>query len=126
MNIYTKPQMSLDYIILKNGVTVKVGTCLKMGDGGLVLCTAKEKPEFISHTDATGEGKIIPVERITDETVLVGKLSTEAAEISVGQKLQLAENGIDISPAVGGALCVRSFDGTGAGAEVLCTVCNAE
>ena len=119
MNIFQKEVITLDHLPLAADVTVVVGSCLKMGEGGLVLCGAADKPEYISNTNATGDGSVIPVDKVTPETVLVGELAADCAGITVGGKLQLAANSVDISATEGGCLEVHSFEGTTAGSKVL-------
>ena len=120
MNIFTKKVITLDHLPLKADVEVKVGSCLKMAEGGLVLCGAAEKPEYISNTETTGDGSLIPVDKVTCDTVLIGELSAKCEDLAVGQKLQLAADAIGISATVGGALEVQSFEGTAVGSKVLC------
>ena len=118
MNIYTNEVNTLAYRVLKEGEAVKAGSCLKMAEGGLVLCGAADKPEYISNITKTGDGTVIPVDKVTPDAVLVGELEADKADLTVGQKLSVGADGATIAIAEG-SLEVVGFNGTTAGAKVL-------
>ena len=122
MFIYQKSADVLDYVPLKAGVEVQVGSCLVMGEGGLVLCGAAVTPEYISNVEAQGDGSVIAVSKITSDATLIGTLAADSAAIAVGVKLQLAADGICVGAAEGGALEVIAFDGNKAGDKVIVAV----
>ena len=115
MRIYSKELNSLDYRVLKEGVAVTAGACLKMAEGGLVLCEAADKPEYISNITKTGDGTVIPVDKVTPDAVLVGELEADKADLKVGQKLSISADGTMIAGAEGALEVV----GTTADARVL-------
>ena len=121
MRIYTKEVNALDYRVLKDGVEVKAGACLKMAEGGLVLCSATDKPEYISNITTVGDGNVIPVDKITPDAVITGELESAITDISVGAKLALSADGTMIVSG-DGALEVVSFEGTDTDARVICVV----
>lgn len=120
MNIRTKETAVLDHIVLAEDVSVVAGQCLKMGEGGLVACAATDKPEFISNTDTVGDGNTIPCDKVTPDATLEGVLAADFEGLAVGVKLQLADDGVQLAAAVGGALEVLSFEGNTAGSRVVC------
>ena len=127
MFIYQKAINVLTYLPLLAGKAVKVGTALKMSaSGGLDLCGATDKPQYISNTETTGDGSPIPVNEITSDTVLIAPLGAAAAAIGVGKKFKLHTDASSVGSAVGGCLEVIGFDGTAAGDNVLFRVVDAD
>lgn len=118
MRIYSKELNSLDYLVLKEGEAVSAGSCLKMAEGGLVLCGATDKPEYISNTTKTGDGTVIPVDKVTSDATLAGELEVDKGDLAIGQKLSISADGTMVAVAEG-ALEVVGFDGTTEGARVL-------
>lgn len=121
MRIYSKELNSLDYRVLKEGEAVSAGACLKMAEGGLVLCEATDKPEYISNTTKVGDGTVIPVDKVTPDATLAGELAANKADLEIGQKLSISADGTMVAVAAG-ALEVVGFDGTTEGARVLVVV----
>lgn len=122
MFIYQKPNDALEHIVLAEGVEVKIGTCLKLSEGGLALCGANEAPEYISNTETVGDGSAIAVQKVTPETTLSGVLAADSEVLAIGAQMSLAENGIDIAATTGGKLAVLAFDGNKAGDKVIVAV----
>lgn len=121
MNIYQKPINTLMYLPLTASAAVKVGTALKMTSGGLAVCGAADKPEYLSNIEATGDGSPIPVSQITEETVLSAPLAAAYSSLAVGAKLKIATDGISVAASTGGALLVQGFEGKAAGDRVFFT-----
>ena len=119
MFIYQKTNDVLEHIVLADGVEVKVGTCLKLGEGGLVLCGAADAPEYISNTEAKGDGSAIAVQKVTPDTTLIGVLAADSSALEIGAQMSLSANGIDIAATTGGKLAVLAFDGNKAGDKVI-------
>lgn len=127
MYIFQKAINTLTYLPLIASKAVKVGTALKMSaSGGLDLCGATDKPRYISNVETTGDGSLIPVSEITEDTVLLAPLGAAASDIGVGKKFKLHTDAASVGAAAGGCLEVISFDGKAAGDLVLFRVVDAD
>ena len=124
MYIHTKEVVTLDHMVLADGVSVKCGQCLKVGKGGLVACAANDKPEYISNADMTGteDGVTVACDKVTPDAVLEGELSADIEGLKIGDKLGLAADGVQLAAVEGGAFKVLGFDGNAAGCKVVCVV----
>ena len=86
MYIFQKAHGALTYLPLLASKAVKVGTALKMSaSGGLDLCGETDKPRYISNIETTGDGSLIPVSEITEDTVLIAPLGAAASTIGIGK-----------------------------------------
>ena len=127
MYIFQKAHGALTYLPLLASKAVKVGTALKMSaSGGLDLCGATDKPRYISNAETTGDGSLIPVSEITEDTVLIAPLGAAASAIGIGKKFKLHTDAASVGAAAGGCLEVASFDGKAAGDLVIFRVVDAD
>jgi len=127
MLIYQKAIHVLTYLPLISGKTVTVGTALKMSaSGGLDLCGATDKPQYISNIETTGDGSPIPVSEITDDTILTAPLGAAASTLGIGKKFKLHTDASSVGSAVGGCLEIIGFDGKAAGDNVLFKAVDAD
>ena len=104
------------------GLTALVGSALKLEAGKAVLCTATDKPEFISMQDITdaADGQMVHVIRVNEDTIYETQLEAETAGLTVGAKYVITTDADAKlgSATEGGVAEVVSFDGTEAGAKV--------
>ncbi len=127
MYIFQKAHNALTYLPLLASKAVKVGTALKMSaSGGLDLCGATDKPRYISNIETTGDGSLIPVSEITEDTVLIAPLGAAASAIGIGKKFKLHTDAESVGAAAGGCLEVASFAGKAVGDLVIFRVVDAD
>lgn len=127
MYIFQKAHNALTYLPLLASKAVKVGTALKMSaSGGLDLCGATDKPHYISNIETTGDGSLIPVSEITEDTVLIAPLGAAASAIGIGKKFKLHTDAESVGAAAGGCLEVASFAGKAVGDLVIFRVVDAD
>lgn len=99
----------------------KVGKAMNMSAGVLVAATGATKPTYICMTekDNAGEGDTVAVIRVKASTRFVGTLSQDGSTIEVGDKLQISEDGMEVTAVTGGCFEVVEIKGTNVGDEVI-------
>ena len=73
-----------------------------------------------------GDGSLIPVSEITEDTVLIAPLGAAASTIGIGKKFKLHTDAASVGAAAGGCLEVASFDGKAVGDLVIFRVVDAD
>lgn len=101
--------------------TYKAGQLLNASGGALapVSAASNSTPGYLCMADVTiAAGDNLPVQRIQKDTIYVTQLSAEAAEATIGSKLQVSAGGLQVDAAAAGTFEVTYIEGTAAGSEV--------
>ena len=113
MYIFQKAHGALTYLPLLASKAVKVGTALKMSaSGGLDLCGATDKPRYISNIETTGDGSLIPVSEITEDTVLIAPGTTTleiASQLRQRVELTVITNSLPVAMELAGCPGISVF-----------------
>lgn len=102
-------------------ITPEVGMALAMTGGRLAVATGAEKPGYISmcqRATACAEGELIPVLRVSPGMIFESQFSADASGVNLGDKLTVADDGLRLTAAAGGAAEVVGMDGTAEGEAV--------
>ena len=94
------------------------GEALSISGGYLTKATTS--PEFICVGDHVGDGvATIPVMRINETIEFATEFTADAADIKIGDKVGVSEDGLGVTATTDGCFMVSGMAGTGVGA--ICT-----
>ena len=99
----------------------EAGQLLNMSGGKLTAISAacKTTPAYLcmgKHTVADGEN--LPVTRVSDDMIYETELSAEAADATIGTKLEISAGGLAADAAVAGTFELVFLEGTAQGSMV--------
>ena len=104
---------------MKGAEQYTVGEALVVTDGKATKAGAAVVPAYICGETVTGtEDGSLTAYRVLPTQVWGGTLTADGAELSVGDKLTLAADGIDLTATTGGAAEIVEIIGTAVGDEV--------
>lgn len=99
----------------------EVGQLLTVTDGKLAAIEAacQTTPPYLCMSNReAADGEILPVVRVSSDTILQTTLSEAAADAAVGDKLEVTAGGLQVDAAAAGTFEVTAMDGTEAGDTV--------
>lgn len=111
---------SWEYLPISD-MLVKVGAAMVMSGGVLETAIGEEMPTYICMTNKENavEGDIVAVIRVNERTRFATTLSVDGSAINVGDKLQIAADGLEVTATTGGCFEVTEIRGTNKGDEVI-------
>lgn len=81
-------------------ITPKVGLALTESSGNLAVCTGTNVPTYISATESAAAltaGTVIPVIRVSKESVYETSLSASGTSLKIGDKVTISSNGDQVT-----------------------------
>ena len=81
-------------------ITPKVGLALTESSGNLAVCTGTNVPTYISATESAAAltaGTVIPVIRVSKESVYETSLSASGTSLKIGDKVTISSGGDQIT-----------------------------
>ena len=101
----------------------KIGLALKMTGGKLAVAGGTDKPAYICQLEkdsALADGEIIPVERVSAETIYATKNQAAFTSVKVGDKVTLHTDGMQVTATnASGVAEVVGIHGTEVGSTIL-------
>lgn len=101
--------------------TVALGEALVLSSGKLTKCGATAKPTFIAMKAVASApaGTIIPVIRVSSDTLYETELSADYSAIAVGASVTIASDGLRATATTtNGVFTIDSWDGKSSGDKV--------
>lgn len=104
-------------------ITPKVGLALKMTNGKLAVASGTDKPLYLCMTErdsAVADGTVIPVERISDETIYATNNQASFASVKLGDKVTIHTDGMQVTATTASGVAeVVGIHGTEVGSTIL-------
>ncbi len=100
------------------GLTPKVGMALKMSEGKLAMATGADKVSYISmceRAEACEDGELIPVIRASSDIIFETTAQAALSGVNVGDKVQISEDGMEVTATKQGCAEIVYKDGDKAG-----------
>lgn len=101
--------------------TYQIGQMLDVSDGKLAAIKAAKTttPAYLCMFGSTAaDGQPIPVIRVTERVIFKTALTAEAADATIGSKLQVSAGGLGVDAAAAGTFEVTYIEDTAAGSVV--------
>ena len=111
---------ALEYLPV-SAIAPRIGLAMTMEDGLLTPVSGASAPTYICMTEretACDAGEKIPVVRVQHEIVFETTFSEDAEAVKLGDKLTIAEDGMQVTATTGGAAEVVAVLGTAKGDAV--------
>ena len=101
------------------GEAYAFGEALKVTDGKVTKASGTDKPEFICSMKATGTaGGMLDVTRILPNQTWEAVLTEDGASLAVGDKVNIAADGVDLTATTGGSAQIVQILGTAVGDKI--------
>lgn len=116
----TAAVMPMEYLPGAAGA-YKMGQMLTVAAGKVkpVSAATNTTPPYVCMAEKTiAEGELVPVVRVSRDTVYETQLNAAAEAAVIGTKLQVAADGVTASAAAAGTFEIVKLEGTGAGDTV--------
>lgn len=98
------------------GETIVLGEVLKFVDGKLTKATESDVPSFVALSNEK-DGYVV-VKRIYEDEIYETTLAEDGAALSIGDKLTIYENGLQVTAAAGGVFELCEITDTAVGSVV--------
>lgn len=103
-------------------ITPKVGMALTMNSGNLAIASGTTAPTYIcmrNEDAAVAAGTVIPVVRVSKDTIYETELSAAGTSLKIGQKVTVATDGLRVTATTtDGVAEIVEILGTAAGDKV--------
>ena len=99
-------------------LTPKAGMALKMSEGKLAIATAGDAVSYVSmcqRETACEDGELIPVIRASSDIIFETTASAALSAVKLGDKVQISEDGLEVTATTQGCAEVVYKDGDEAG-----------
>lgn len=120
-NIYQSRTLGWEYLPA-SALTPKVGLALHMNSGTLAVAGGTTKPTYIcmcEKQDTLKSGELIPVVRVTEDTIFETTSSVSMTSVKAGSKVTLSSDGLYVTATTtDGVAEVVSIEDTTAGGKV--------
>lgn len=111
---------ALEYLPV-SAIAPRIGLAMTMEEGLLAPASGANAPTYICMTEretACQAGELIPVVRVQHGIVFETTFSVDAAAVKLGDKLTIADDGMQVTATAGGAAEVVGVVGTAKGDAV--------
>lgn len=119
--IHQSPTLGWEYLPA-GAITPKIGLALHMSAGNLAIAAGTTKPTYICMCEkdkALSAGDIIPVIRVTDETIFETTSSVAMTAVKAGSRVTVSADGLQVTATTtDGVAEIVHIDDTKAGGTV--------